>query len=111
MSADKRWRLVAYDIRDPKRWRKVYKIVRGAGEAVQYSLFRCRLDDRDCERLRWELARVMEPEDRLLVVDLCPVCAAKVVARNHVDEWAVTPSTFRIVGGNQAPADGDDPAE
>jgi CRISPR-associated protein Cas2 len=35
MSVDKRWRLVAYDIRDPKRWRKVYKIVRGAGQAVQ----------------------------------------------------------------------------
>lgn len=98
MAADKRWRLVAYDIRDPARWRKVYKIMRGAGERVQYSIFRCRLDRRDVEWLRWELARVMAPEDSLLVVDLCPTCASNVVARNHVEGWATQPPTFRIIG-------------
>jgi len=100
MAADKRWRLVAYDIRDPARWRQVYKIVCGAGERVQYSLFRCRLDQRDVERLRWELARVMAPEDSLLVVDLCPTCASNVVARNHVEGWETQPPSFRIVGGS-----------
>ena len=95
-AADKRWRLVAYDIRDPARWRKVYKIVRGAGERVQYSLFRCRLDNRDVERLRWRLARVMAPEDSLLVVDLCPTCASNVIARNHVEGWE--PASWRSRG-------------
>lgn len=103
MAADKRWRLVAYDIRDPARWRKVYKIVCGAGERVQYSLFRCRLDNRDVERLRWRLARVMAPEDSLLVVDLCPTCASNVIARNHVEGWETRPPTFRIIGGIAAP--------
>jgi CRISPR-associated protein Cas2 len=111
-AADKRWRLVAYDIRDPARWRKVYKIMRGAGERVQYSLFRCRLDSRDIERLRWRLSRVMAPDDSLLVVDLCPTCASNVIARNHVEGWETLPPTFRIIGGvavaDHEHPDGDD---
>jgi len=107
MAAEKRWRLVCYDIREPARWRKVYRIVRGAGTHVQYSVFRCRLDDREVEKLRWELSRVMAPEDALLVVDLCPRCATKVISRNHIEGWDEVPQTFRIIGGggtDQAPA-------
>lgn len=109
MSAEKRWRLVCYDIRSPERWRKVFKLVRGAGESVQYSVFRCRLDDRETEKLKWQLAQVMEPEDSLLVIDLCSKCATNVVTRNHVAGWAVKPPTFRIIGGDsqQAPTDGE----
>ncbi|HEU4733915.1 MAG TPA: CRISPR-associated endonuclease Cas2 [Kofleriaceae bacterium] len=106
MAVDKRWRLVCYDIREPARWRKVYKVVRGAGTHVQYSIFRCRLDDRELEKLRWELSRVMAPEDALLVVDLCPRCAGNVISRNHVEGWDEVPQTFRIIGGggiDQAP--------
>lgn len=108
MAVDKRWRLICYDIRDPARWRKVYRIVRGAGTHVQYSIFRCRLDDRELEKLRWELSRVMAPEDALLVVDLCPGCATKVISRNHIEGWDEVPRTFRIIGGEapvQAPVD------
>ena len=57
MSADKKWRLVCYDIRDKKRYRKLYKIMRGTGHAIQYSIFRCRLDDRQLERLKWRSQR------------------------------------------------------
>ena len=98
MSAEKRWRLVCYDVRDPKRYRRLFKIVKGAGEAVQYSVFRCRLDDGETERLRWRLAQVMAPEDSLLIVDLCPSCSRRVVTRNHVDGWTEERATFRIVG-------------
>lgn len=114
MSADKRWRLVCYDIRDPARWRNVYKIVRGRGTRVQYSIYRCRLDQREVERLRWELSLVMAPEDALLIVDLCPTCASNVISRNHVDGWHERIATFRVVGppiaeaspvGDQAPVD------
>ena len=107
-AASKRWRLVCYDIREPARWRKVYKIVCGAGQPVQYSVFRCRLDDREVEKLRWELSKVMGPEDALLVVDLCPTCSRNVISRNHVEGWAEVAPTFRIVGAvQQALADGD----
>jgi CRISPR associated protein Cas2 family len=59
VSAEKRWRLVCYDVRNDVRYRKVFKIVRGAGESVQYSVFRCRLDDLETERLRWRLSQVI----------------------------------------------------
>jgi CRISPR-associated protein Cas2 len=107
MSVDKRWRLVCYDIRDPARWRKVYKIVRGRGTRVQYSVFRCRLDPIEVERMRWELAQVMDATDALLIVDLCPTCASNVISRNHVEGWQEQVSSFRVIGatGKQAPED------
>jgi CRISPR-associated protein Cas2 len=110
MSVDKRWRLVCYDIRDPARWRKVYKIVRGRGTRVQYSVFRCRLDQREVESMRWELAKVMDSTDSLLIVDLCPTCAGNVISRNHVDGWEERVPSFRVIGaaGQQAPTDVDE---
>lgn len=109
MSADKRWRLVCYDIRDPKRYRKAHKILKGVGRPVQYSIFRCRLDDQEIEKLRWELAKVLDAADRVLVVDLCPRCAERVISRNHVEGWTRTPETFRILGGSgsHGPVAGD----
>lgn len=112
MAAEKRWRLVCYDVRDEKRYRKVYKIIRGAGHAVQYSVFRCRLDDLETERLRWRLSKVMDVEDALLIVDLCPSCAKRVISRNHVEGWAEEPPTFRVLGapsGDQGSTSGREP--
>lgn len=43
----RRYVLVSYDISDAKRWRKVYKIVRGYGTHVQYSVFLCQLTVQD----------------------------------------------------------------
>ncbi len=43
----RRYVLVSYDISDAKRWRKVYKIVRGYGTHVQYSVFLCQLTAQD----------------------------------------------------------------
>jgi len=97
MSADKKWRLVCYDVRDPKRYRKLYKIMKGAGRRVQYSIFRCRLDDREVEQLRWELAKILDPLDRLLIIDLCPSCASRVISRNHVEGWVESPASFTVV--------------
>lgn len=108
MGADKRWRLVCYDIREPARWREVYKIVRGRGHRVQYSIYRARLDDQQVEQLRWELAQVMAEEDSLLIVDLCPTCATNVISRNHVDGWQDNVPRFRVIGGGMhAPVDVD----
>lgn len=35
--------LVAYDIADPKRWRRVFSVMEGFGEWLQLSVFQCRL--------------------------------------------------------------------
>ena len=106
MSADKKWRLICYDVRDPKRYRLLYKVMKGVGRRIQYSIFRSRLDEREVEQLRWQLAQILDPLDRLLVVDLCPSCASRVISRNHVEGWTEQPPTFTIVA-KQASVDVD----
>jgi CRISPR-associated protein Cas2 len=97
MSAEKRWRLICYDVRDPKRYRELYKVMKGVGRRIQYSVFRSRLDDRQIEELRWKLAKILDPVDRLLVVDLCPTCSSRAISRNHVEGWTEKPAPFTIV--------------
>lgn len=63
--------IVAYDISDPRRLRKVYEIMKGAGVHLQYSVFQCDLSDRQLEELRLDLAEVIAPrEDQVLFVAL-----------------------------------------
>ncbi|HHK42924.1 MAG TPA: CRISPR-associated endonuclease Cas2 [Planctomycetaceae bacterium] len=97
--ASKQWHLVAYDVRDPKRLRQVAKTLEGWGTRIQYSVFRCRLDNLELERLHWELNQIMAKEDDLLVIPLCAQCAGKVPRHSteaHAD-WAEPPPSFRVV--------------
>lgn len=97
MGEPKRWYVVAYDVRDPARWRKVYKVLRGFGVRVQYSVFRCKLSERQLEHLRWELEKRLEREDSLLVIGLCEGCAARVAVRNGVEAWESEDPGFRVL--------------
>jgi len=93
----KRWHLVCYDVRDPKRLAKVAKTVKGYGDRVQLSVFRCRLSRRQKEELRLELTKVMKDEDDLLIVEICPACAMRVVAGGSggKEGWE-PPPTFEV---------------
>jgi CRISPR-associated endonuclease Cas2 len=53
------WYLVAYDIRDPKRLRRVHRHLRRRGLAAQRSVFFVRRSERDLSRLLDELAELM----------------------------------------------------
>ncbi len=86
--------LVSYDIRDPKRWRKAFKILNGYGRPLQYSLFRCNLSHTEFERLRWELEGVLDSEDALLFIGLCSGCVERVVARNRKESWIEEKKSF-----------------
>lgn len=83
MSEAKLHWLVIYDIREPARWRKVYKLLRGYGQRLQFSVFRCGLTLREHEKLRWELEKRLAAEDSILFVGLCEGCVSRVVARNR----------------------------
>ncbi|EMM80854.1 CRISPR-associated endoribonuclease Cas2 [Leptospira interrogans str. 2006001854] len=72
----KHWRLVSYDIREPKRLRRVAKIMEGFGERIQYSVFRIYSTDKELEKLRWKLAKVTEEEDNIFYLTLCTKCAS-----------------------------------
>ncbi|MBD2019219.1 CRISPR-associated endonuclease Cas2 [Leptolyngbya sp. FACHB-36] len=97
MAELKHWYLIAYDIRDPKRWRKAHKLLKGYGESVQLSVFRCRLSQRDREKLRWELEQILTAEDDLLLVGLCNRCVERVQVCNRPGTWSNSGDGFRVI--------------
>jgi CRISPR-associated protein Cas2 len=65
--------IVSYDIRDPKRLRKVFKLMKGYGEHVQLSVFRCELTHRALVELRARLGGIINHDhDQVLFVDVGP---------------------------------------
>jgi CRISPR-associated protein Cas2 len=68
--------LVAYDICDPKRLRKVAHTCEDFGFRRQYSVFLCRLSAHDLVRLKNKLYDIIDlEEDQVLFIPLCNCCA------------------------------------
>ncbi|HRC54315.1 MAG TPA: CRISPR-associated endonuclease Cas2 [Kofleriaceae bacterium] len=66
--------LVTYDITEDERRTSVYKTLRGFGDHLQYSVFRCDLSSTDRARLLAALHPLIDQrEDQILIVDLGPV--------------------------------------
>lgn len=65
--------LVAYDISDPKRLRSVYTLMKGYGDHLQLSVFRCDLCKRGRIELESALADIIDHrKDQVLFVDVGP---------------------------------------
>jgi CRISPR-associated protein Cas2 len=65
--------LVCYDISDRKRLRQVFKAMRGFGDHLQYSVFRCDLSPRErAELISTVDALIDHRADQVLLVDLGP---------------------------------------
>lgn len=63
--------VVCYDITDDKRRTKVYKLLRGFGDHVQFSVFRCVLSAIQQARLIDRLQLLIKPsEDQVLLIPL-----------------------------------------
>ncbi len=63
--------VVTYDICEPKRLRKVYKLMLGWGDHLQLSVFQCELSHRELVELRIQLDRIIKPsEDQVLFANL-----------------------------------------
>ena len=66
--------VVSYDIREPKRLCKVHRAMKGFGEPVHYSVFRCDLTERGRVDMISVLTDLIAPdEDRIMIIDLGPV--------------------------------------
>jgi CRISPR-associated protein Cas2 len=66
--------IVTYDISDDRRRAAVYKSLRGFGDHLQYSVFRCDLGDRRRVELVAALYELIDHiTDQVLVIDLGPV--------------------------------------
>lgn len=65
--------LVCYDISDQKRWRKVYRTMKGYGEWLQLSIFQCRLGREKLLRMTDTLTGLIDTaEDHLMIIDVGP---------------------------------------
>lgn len=63
--------LTAYDIREPKRLRRICKLMEAHGERLQYSVFICDLTRTELIRLRGEAEQIMNlSADSLVIIDL-----------------------------------------
>jgi CRISPR-associated protein Cas2 len=70
---EERLYIVTYDIADDRRWRRVFKLMKGYGRWLQLSVFQCRLNGRRRAEMaaRLELA-IHHREDHVLILDLGP---------------------------------------
>ncbi len=67
--------MFCYDIRDPKRLRKVSKKLESFGIRVQYSFFQCDISKEAKEKLKKELLEELNlDEDSLFIYPLCRSC-------------------------------------
>ena len=63
--------LVSYDISDDKRRNKVFDILEGQGDRVQYSVFFCDLSSSERVALESELTSIINSaEDQIIFADL-----------------------------------------
>ncbi len=70
--------IVSYDISDPKRLRHVYRTMRGFGDPLQYSVFRCVLSPSERILLLEALTPLINhAEDQVMLINIGPADGQK----------------------------------
>ncbi|MFN0084987.1 MAG: CRISPR-associated endonuclease Cas2 [Blastocatellia bacterium] len=65
--------IVSYDISDPKRLRRVHRKMRGYGDPLQYSVFRCILSPSEKILMIEALSEIIHHrEDQIMLINLGP---------------------------------------
>jgi len=63
--------IFAYDIANPKRWRRVFRLMQGYGEWLQLSVFQCRLSrKRHAELIALLDGIIHHKDDHVISMDL-----------------------------------------
>lgn len=82
--------VVSYDIMDPRRLHQVHKTMKGFGDPIHYSVFRCLLNDKGKVELIAALSEIIKhDEDRIMIVDLGPIDGR---AEDRIEFMGVHPS-------------------
>jgi CRISPR-associated protein Cas2 len=70
--------IVAYDIADPRRWRRIFRLMNGYGEWVQLSVFQCSLSRRRRIELKLALEEILNhAADHVVILDLGPAASLR----------------------------------
>lgn len=80
--------IVSYDIADPKRLRKVCRVLEGSGVREQFSVFICNLGSMRCMLLLWDtLLGLIDPSvDRLSAYPIDATARAQALHAGAFDE-------------------------
>lgn len=91
--------IVSYDIADPKRLRRIHRTMRGYGDPLQYSVFRCDLSPSERVLLIEALTPIINHrEDQVMLIRLGPAdgrvsesieTIGRAVGDDHADRIAV----------------------
>src|ERR1051326_3480038 len=66
--------IVSYDISDPKRLRRVFRTMKGFGDPLQLSVFRCDLSASERVLLIEAISKVINHrDDQVMIIDIGPV--------------------------------------
>lgn len=70
--------IVTYDIHDAKRWRRVFRLMKGYGDWLQLSVFQCRLSrKRHAELIAMLDGIIHHSEDHILIINIGPAESVK----------------------------------
>lgn len=90
--------IVSYDVSCPKRLRRVYRVMRGWGDHIQLSVFRCELNPRELVELRSRLANeIHSGQDQVLFVDVGPVDGRGGTSIRAIGKMYIPPERRAIV--------------
>ncbi len=86
--ARERLYIVTYDIASQKRWRQVFRIMKGYGHWLQLSVFQCRLTKRRKQEMLGRLEKaIRNGEDHVLVMDIGPADGVDVCIESLGRSW------------------------
>jgi CRISPR-associated protein Cas2 len=89
--------LVSYDIPNDKRRLKLARLLEGAGQRVQRSVFECDLTERQWAGLRKRLLKLLDSsEDSLRVYRLCGSCVGVVEMHGQGPPLESSPDIFIV---------------
>lgn len=90
--------IVTYDISDPKRLRQVFKLMRGYGDHLQLSVFRCELNRSERVELESRLHDLIHhDQDQVLFVDIGPAAGRARQAIDALGRPYISPEPVAIV--------------
>jgi CRISPR-associated protein Cas2 len=90
--------IVTYDIADDRRRTAVYKTLRGFGDHLQYSVFRCDLSDRRRIELIAALHELLDHgADQILVIDLGPVDGRAAICVSFIGRPYMNPERVVVI--------------
>jgi CRISPR-associated protein Cas2 len=90
--------LVTYDIRDDRRLRRIFQKMRGYGQHLQYSVFRCYLTDARKVRMISELSPLIDhKQDQILIFNLGPEDGVRTRKIEHLGQPLLAPDFGAIV--------------